>query len=136
MNAILHCSDSSWGNAAVITKWHLERGFRTIGYHFVLLNGKITSTFEMKSLNGALETGRGVGEDGAHTRGANKNIGICLIGKSNQFTSQQIEACHNLIKALKIKYNISEVKQHSDYDPVNKAFCAGFDKEMMERFNS
>ena len=36
---------------------------------------------------------------------------------------------------LKLKYDIEAVKQHSDYDPVNKGFCAGFDSEMMKRFN-
>ena len=80
---------------------------------------EISSTSEIKSFNGTIETGRPLDETGAHTLGANQNIGICLIGKSNQFTSQQIESCHNLIKALKIKEDISIVKQHSDYDAVN-----------------
>jgi hypothetical protein len=31
-NVIVHCSDSSFGNAALITKWHVtERKFDTIG---------------------------------------------------------------------------------------------------------
>ena len=132
---ILHCSDSPWGNAAIITVWHKDRGFRNCGYNFVLLNGKISQSFEFKSFNGAIETGRALDEDGAHTLNHNDAIGICLIGKSGQFTSEQIESCHQLIHSLKIKYDIGAVKQHSDYDPVNKSFCAGFSKEMMERFN-
>lgn len=134
MNIILHCSDSPWGNTAIITTWHLERNFRNIGYHFVILNGKISPTCELKWLNGHIETGRPLDEEGAHTKGHNDSIGFCLVGKSNKFTSQQIETCHNLIKTLKVKYDIGEVEQHSKYD-LNKSFCAGFDKEMMEKFN-
>jgi len=35
---IIHCSDSSFGNAVLIDKWHRQRGFDNIGYHFVILN--------------------------------------------------------------------------------------------------
>ena len=133
---ILHCSKSEYGNTALITKWHIDRGFWNCGYHLIILNGKISSTFDnLKFLNGHIETGRPLNEDGAHVKGFNNNIGICLIGNSGEFTSQQIETCHNIIKTLKQKYNIGKVKQHSDYDS-NKSFCAGFDKEMMERFNA
>ena len=40
MEIILHCSDSEFGNAAIITKWHAlpkpnGRGWSNIGYHYV-----------------------------------------------------------------------------------------------------
>jgi len=63
---IVHCSDSDYGNAALITVWHLQRQFRNIGYNFVILNGKISSSCELKWFNGIIETGRALDEDGAH----------------------------------------------------------------------
>ena len=36
---IIHCSDSEFGDAALIDKWHKERGWTGIGYHYVILNG-------------------------------------------------------------------------------------------------
>ena len=135
-NIILHHSDSLYGNAAIITTWHIARGFRNIGYHFVILNGKISSACELKGFDGGIETGRGLDEEGAHTLGANEHFGICLIGKSGKFSNKQIESCRQVIQMLKLKYDIGTVKQHSDYDPVNKSFCAGFDEEMMRRFNT
>jgi N-acetylmuramoyl-L-alanine amidase len=133
-NIILHCSDSEFGNAAIITTWHIARQFRNIGYHFVILNGRITATCTLPVFDGHLETGRGLDEEGAHCKSHNDSFGICLIGKSGKFTSKQIEQCHNVIKMLKFKYDIGEVKQHSDYEPM-KPFCAGFDEEMMGLFN-
>ena len=59
-NIILHHSDSLYGNAAIITTWHIARGFRNIGYHFVILNGKISSACELKGFDGGIETGRGL----------------------------------------------------------------------------
>jgi hypothetical protein len=38
---VIHQSDSAFGNAAVIDKWHRERGWSGIGYHWVILNGRI-----------------------------------------------------------------------------------------------
>lgn len=134
-NIILHHSASKFGNSAIITEWHLDRGWRTIGYHFVILNGKITATCEIKEFDGHIETGRGLNETGAHTKGYNENIGICLIGDSGRYSSKQIESCHELIKLIKRIDDIKEVKQHSDFDPVNKPYCAGFNEDMMEMFN-
>ena len=36
---IVHHSDSDYGSAAIIDKWHRERGFDELGYHFVIGNG-------------------------------------------------------------------------------------------------
>lgn len=134
-NIILHCSASKWGNAAAVTNWHLERGWKTIGYHFIILNGLITPSMDMPEFDGTIETGRGIDEAGAHTKGYNENIGICLIGNSGQFTSKQIQACHKLIGLLQREYGAGKIKQHSDYDPIDKPYCAGFNKEIMSKFN-
>ena len=68
---IIHCSDSEWGDAYIIDKWHKERGWKGIGYHYVVLNGKrIPNSFD-KSEVGFIEKGRPDSEVGSHVVGMN-----------------------------------------------------------------
>ena len=54
---------------AIVDRWHRERGFREIGYHWFIRR------------DGALEEGRPEGTLGAHVRGHNSGtIGICWAG--------------------------------------------------------
>ena len=109
INVIIHCSDSSWGNACEITRWHLERGFSTIGYHYVILNGRLSPFKHHAYFNGYLETGRPLDDDkdlelderGAHAFGYNDSVGICLIGLSGTFTDRQLWTLNHLIKRLR-----------------------------------
>ena len=69
---IIHCSATQEGkeiSAATIDEWHKARGWRGIGYHYVI------------GLDGMIEYGRPITETGAHVKGHNKgSIGICYIG--------------------------------------------------------
>ena len=69
---IIHCTATPEGRShdvADITRWHLKRGFNTIGYHFLI------------HLDGTIETGRSIKKPGAHTSGQNqRSIGICYVG--------------------------------------------------------
>ena len=69
---VVHCSATQEGkniSAATIDKWHKKRGWRGIGYHYVI------------ALDGSMEYGRPVEQIGAHVKGMNKNsIGIVYIG--------------------------------------------------------
>ena len=59
--------------AATIDRWHKERGFSSIGYHYVIRR------------DGTLETGRPLNTPGAHVQGHNAHsIGICLAGGVDQ----------------------------------------------------
>jgi len=129
---IFHCSDSRWGNAATITEWHLGRGWKTIGYHYLILNGWISSGFFDERFDGNIETGRPRNIQGAHVKGHNVDtLGICLIGNSGLFTNKQLESARNLIIYLQGIYGDLKVKQHSQYDD-SKPYCAGLDlKEIM-----
>ena len=135
---IVHCSASSFGNAALIDSWHRSRGFSCIGYHYVILNGWHTPLKYHYAFDGHLETGRPLDDDGdlepdevgAHTLGHNASIGICLIGNSGQFTNQQYDSLVHLIKELKTQFNGVDVYQHSDFE-LNKPFCAGLSREFM-----
>ena len=143
MDVILHCSASKFGNAIEINRWHLDRGFAMIGYHFVILNGQVSAKKYNKFFDGVIESGRPLDDDayietdevGAHTLGHNNCVGVCLIGESNSFTANQIASVKVLLCALKKQFGKIKVFQHSDFDPINKPWCAGFSKEQMDKFN-
>ena len=114
---IIHCSYSHWGCRNEIEKWHLERGFKEIGYNFVILNGRYDHDDYIPSLDGAIEVGRDIDVVGAHALGYNGiSIGICLIGKDGQFTSRQMIALMALVRDLMSIYVIpkSNVIGHNE----------------------
>ncbi len=114
---IVHVSDSAWGDAAIIRQWHKDRGWRDIGYHFVITNGRRTSRAAFRDADdGIVETGRPVKQAGAHVRGQNsKSIGICLIAK-NWFTPKQFHELFELITQLRKKYGSIPVYGHNHFD--------------------
>jgi hypothetical protein len=124
---IIHCSASTFGNAVLIDSWHRKNGWDKIGYHFVILNGWLSKDLFDESLDGLLETGRHFLEQGAHTKGHNKDsLGVCLIGEEGKFSRSQLLALSKLIGGLKGKFPEAEVKFHSDYNK-DKPWCPGFD---------
>lgn len=139
---IVHCSDSSWGNAAEITRWHLERGFKTIGYHYVILNGMLSPYKRHSDFDGHIETGRPLDDDadmeldeiGAHAFGYNDAVGICLIGLSGTFSDSQLRALTHQTYKLRAQFKEIEVIQHSDVDK-NKPHCAGLTRLQLYNLN-
>lgn len=138
---ILHCSDSPFGDAALIDQWHKERGWRGIGYHFVIRNGYTTAEM-MKSrrpdfsLDGAVEDGRPPDQVGAHCDGANEDsIGVCLIGK-DQFTCAQFRALINLKQRLEGCYGDLQLVGHYEAikpgDPPKS--CPNLDMDWLRRY--
>ena len=69
---ILHCTATKEGQdypVEQVRKWHLDRGFNDIGYHFLI------------RLDGTVEAGRPIETVGAHCKGHNANsIGIAYVG--------------------------------------------------------
>ena len=69
---IIHCADTPEGRdntVADIAAWHKAKGYRTIGYHYVVYR------------DGSIHPGRPIEEIGAHCKGHNAHsIGICYIG--------------------------------------------------------
>lgn len=133
--AILHCSDSEFGCALLINNWHRERGFYnveygiSIGYHFVILNGKPwKKEVYHESLDGSVEAGRPITEIGAHCKGMNGYLGICLIGK-NSFTDRQFIALSDLLHSLGIKKE--NIYGHNDFDK-NKT-CPNFSVALFKK---
>lgn len=140
---IFHCSDSLFGNSSMLTKWHLQRGWRTIGYHYVILNGQLDGKSYNINFDGWLETGRPIDDDcfidewerGAHVKGWNENsIGICLIGKSGKFSASQLYASKLLVCKLKEQFFELSISQHSDWDD-QKQYCAGLTEAQINFIN-
>lgn len=136
---VLHCSDSPFGSATVIRRWHIERGWRDIGYHFVVTNGNLGGGLKLPMFDGLVETGRELdgdgyltsAEQGAHAYGFNSDsIAICMIG-IDTFTDNQFSALAILIQELKDQFGELEIIGHSDLDP-NKT-CPNFNIEWFIR---
>ena len=127
---IVHCSATREGddsiNAEVIDRWHKKRGWKGIGYHFVIL------------IDGLIETGRMIDKCGAHTKGMNcKSIGVCYIGgveserndkgkysAKDTRTPEQIATLLELLRLLKKIYPDAKIHGHRDF--AAKA-CPSFD---------
>lgn len=142
MIVALHTSASEFGNVATIDHWHRGRGWSGIGYHFVVLNGYLKKGKYNHFFDGHIETGRPIDDDdkidpweiGAHIRGHNHIIGICIVGVSSMTHSQKFGIGKLLLQLREQFGKIDAVKQHSDYD-TRKPFCAGLTDEDMKYFN-
>ena len=113
---IVHCSATKAGQdftATDIDRWHRERGFNGIGYHYVI------------RLDGKLEKGRDVALAGAHCKGWNeRSVGICYIGgldgngrPADTRTNAQKRVLYQIIIDLQREYNILQVLGHRDTSP-------------------
>ena len=122
---VVHCSATKPSmdiGASEIREWHKARGFKDIGYHFVIRR------------SGTIERGREESESGAHVEGWNSvSIGICLVGgidehgKSEQnFTPAQMNALKSLLCIMLKKYEGAELRGHRDFRGVMKD-CPCFD---------
>ena len=121
---IVHCAATPEGKhftVADIDAWHKKRGFRCIGYHFVIY------------LDGSVHKGRAIEEVGAHCLGHNANsIGICYIGgcatngktPKDTRTEAQKNALCGLLSELVKKYPNASIHGHREF--ANKA-CPCFD---------
>lgn len=122
---VVHCSATPAGKpfrAADIDRWHREKGWSGIGYHYVIC------------LDGSIEPGRDLAEAGAHVSGHNaKTIGICLIGgvdatgkAANTFNARQFEALELLLQGLRARFPKAGICGHRDFPKVAKD-CPSFD---------
>lgn len=114
---VIHCSATKTGldfSATDIDRWHRERGFDCIGYHYVI------------RLDGKIEKGRDVAVPGAHCVGWNaRSIGICYIGgldangqPADTRTNAQKRVLYQLIEDLQREYpSIALILGHRDTSP-------------------
>ena len=98
----------------VIRKWHRDRGFSDVGYHYYI------------NFEGGIFCGRPLSKKGAHTRGFNsKSIGIC-VGGLDGISPMQKKSLIALVKNLVDIFNIpiENIKRHKDLAPTE---CPTFD---------
>lgn len=111
---ILHCTATKEGqdySVEQVRKWHLDRGFNDIGYHFLI------------RLDGTVEAGRPLETVGAHCKGHNANsIGIAYVGgldkngrPKDTRTLPQKEAMRRLVYDLKQYFPRLVVHCHNEY---------------------
>lgn len=111
---ILHCTATKEGqdySVEQVRKWHLDRGFNDIGYHFLI------------RLDGTVEAGRPLETVGAHCKGHNANsIGIAYVGgldkngrPKDTRTLPQKESMRRLVHDLKQCFPRLEVHCHNEY---------------------
>ncbi|MBD3611111.1 MAG: N-acetylmuramoyl-L-alanine amidase [Hydrogenovibrio crunogenus] len=127
---VIHCSDSEFGDALMIDRWHKKRGWSAIGYQFVITNGKAGSKLPyLRAIDGQIQTGRPIDKTGAHAEDYNSDyIGICLIGVKD-FTTYQMAALQLLIKDLMQTFDIEpeNIIGHYQCTTANSKTCPNFD---------
>lgn len=113
---IVHCSATKEGQDFTvddIAKWHKQRGFNAIGYHYVVYR------------DGSVHNGRSVNISGAHCTGHNTHsIGICYIGgldsngkAKDTRTDEQKASLLSLLKDLHKLYPKAKIIGHRDVSP-------------------
>ena len=117
---IIHCSATPQNRKVsvnTIRKWHLQRGFNDIGYHYVI------------HLDGKISVGRPIEKVGAHCAYENRgSIGICYVGgmtkdmkkPKDTRTQAQKDSLIKLMHELIYKYN-KDMTIHGHNEYANKA---------------
>lgn len=104
---VIHCSETPTGRddrAKDIHRWHLEKGWDGIGYHYVIC------------VDGAIERGRPEFWQGSHVKGHNSNtVGICLIGNGD-YNGLQYDSLAHLVMRLHLENNDAKIVGHYELD--------------------
>lgn len=112
---IVHCTATPAGRevtVADVKAWHKARGFRTIGYHYLVY------------LDGTVHAGRRESEVGAHCLGQNaRSIGVCYVGGLDAATGEprdtrtpaQRRALRELVGSLRRRYPSATVHGHREF---------------------
>ena len=112
---VVHCTATKEGkdfHVEDVRKWHKAKGWKDLGYHYLV------------NLDGGIEVGRPIDQQGAHVTGHNATtIGIVYVGgldadgkpKDTRNYSQK-EALEDLIASLLIVFpSIKKISGHRDY---------------------
>lgn len=119
---IVHCTATPAGRAvslAEVDQWHRQRGWKGIGYHYLIL------------LDGTVERGRLEAEVGAHCQNHNAHsIGICYVGgldsqnhPTDTRTPAQRQALRALLETLHVRYPQALIVGHHLFNPSKACPC-------------
>lgn len=121
---ILHCSASAWGDASAIDKWHKERGWEGIGYHYVIVGGRVAASRYDPNADGWVQKGRPIETQGAHCLGHNEDsIGVCLIGERHFTPEQLLTALPVVLASLLKEYGLTVDDIYGHYELDDKKTC-------------
>lgn len=110
---ILHHADAQKCSVDYIHKWHIQRGWSGIGYHFFVRK------------DGTIFRGRPINAVGSHVLGHNADsIGICAEGnfEVELMGEKQRQAIIDLLKYLKEIYPNAKIVRHKD---LKSTSCPG-----------
>ena len=119
---VIHCSavrPDQTSSAAQIDAWHKAKGWKAIGYHYVIRR------------NGKIEPGRSEEVVGSHCQGHNAHsIGICYEGgldirgqPADTRTEAQKLAMRVLLEELHKSYPRACIVGHHDLNPLKACPC-------------
>jgi N-acetylmuramoyl-L-alanine amidase len=123
---VVHCTATPEGRehtAKDVRSWHKKKGWRDIGYHWLV------------RLDGTVEPGRAETQIGAHVEGHNgTSIGVVYVGGIDKDTFKpkdtrtpaQKKALRDLLLDILGRYPGCTILGHRDFPGVNKA-CPSFD---------
>ena len=122
----IHCSASDnpgHDEARVIDRWHKQRGFKGIGYHFFIRK------------DGTLEKGRALWKVPAAQKGHNwGSIAICLHGLNKSlFTVEQFNTLQGLCEQINEAYK-GKITFHG-HKEVSPKSCPVFDYKKVLKLN-
>ena len=111
---IIHCSATTEGKDFTvedIDRWHRQRGFSGVGYHFII------------RLDGSIQAGRSKRQIGAHCKGHNTiSIGICYVGglstdgkPKDTRTAAQKASLRALVEQLLEEFPLATVHGHNEF---------------------
>lgn len=111
---IVHCTATPDGRdvrVPQIRQWHLKRGFKDIGYHYVVY------------LDGTVAEGRPISQPGAHCLGHNAHsIGVCYVGGLDRHgypadtrTLKQKKSLERLLGQLHDRFPSATVHGHREF---------------------
>ena len=120
---IAHHAEAESCTVEDIHRWHKDKGWSGIGYHFFIKK------------NGSIYRGRPIDTIGSHCLNQNSNsVGVCLEGclTSESPTQEQINCLKELIAYLKGVYGNIPVKGHKEFIATS---CPGSLMDYMEELN-
>ena len=112
---IIHCTATPAGRDVTVeqvTQWHKARGFRTIGYHYLI------------GLDGVVHKGRPIEEVGAHCLGQNaRSVGVCYVGGIDADTLRPLDtrtpaqraSLRRLVAELQARFPGATVHGHREF---------------------
>lgn len=119
---ILHCTATKGDvSASTVRTWHLERGWRDIGYHFLIRT------------DGRVEVGRPIDEIGAHVKNHNKTtIGIAYAGGLDadgtpRDTRTEEQTAAMVILCMSLMVTIPEIVSVHGHNEFSSKACPCFD---------